>query len=76
MTKDDIIDYLGTLRKPESEDNTHKWMGKYNTRQMVLSNSSDSCIIKMNKITRNGLLLYVCRESNRRRQERKLFSAG
>lgn len=31
------IEYLGILRKTESQDNTHKWIGTYNTRQMILN---------------------------------------
>jgi hypothetical protein len=37
ITKQDILEYLGTLRKTESQDNTHKWIGTYNTRQMVIN---------------------------------------
>jgi integrase len=37
ITKHNIMQYLSTLRKTESEDPTHKWIGTYNTRQMVLS---------------------------------------
>jgi integrase len=37
ITKEDIIYYLGSLRKAESNDPTHKWIGTYNTRQMVLN---------------------------------------
>ena len=37
ITKNDIIDYLNSSRKLESEDPTHKWIGTYNTRHMVLS---------------------------------------
>jgi hypothetical protein len=37
ITKHDIMQYLSTLRKTESEDPTHKWIGTYNTRQMVLN---------------------------------------
>jgi hypothetical protein len=36
MTKQDIIDYLNSLRKSESMDPTHKWIGSYNARQMIL----------------------------------------
>lgn len=36
-TRDDIIDYLNSLRKPEHLDPTHKWIGTHNTRQMILS---------------------------------------
>jgi integrase len=36
-TKNDILSYLNSLRKTESEDRTHKWIGTYNTRQMILS---------------------------------------
>ena len=37
ITRDDIIDYLNSLRNTESLDPTHKWIGTYNTRQMILS---------------------------------------
>lgn len=37
VTKDDIRNYLDTLRKPEAQDPNHKWIGTYNTRQMVIS---------------------------------------
>jgi integrase len=35
-TKQDILSYFNSLRKPESEDPRHKWVGTYNGRQMVL----------------------------------------
>ena len=35
MTKQDILNYLNSLRKPESIDPTHKWIGSYNARQMI-----------------------------------------
>src|SRR5215204_788808 len=37
ITKADVLSYLNSLRKPESVDPTHKWIGTFNTRQMVLS---------------------------------------
>ena len=37
MTKQDILQYLNTLRKPVNEDPTHKWIGSYNGRQMILN---------------------------------------
>lgn len=37
LTKQDILDYLNSLRKPVSEDPTHKWIGSYNGRQMILN---------------------------------------
>jgi hypothetical protein len=37
ITKDDIRNYLNSLKKQESQDPTHKWIGTYNTRQMVIS---------------------------------------
>ncbi len=37
ITKQDIQSYLNSLRRSEAEDKTHKWIGTYNTRQMVLS---------------------------------------
>jgi len=37
ITKNDIIDFLNSSRKIESEDPSHKWIGTYNTRRMILS---------------------------------------
>jgi len=37
ITRDDVTDYLNSLRKTELLDPTHKWIGTYNTRQMILS---------------------------------------
>ena len=37
VTKQEITQYLSGLRKTESQDPSHKWIGSYNTRQMVLS---------------------------------------
>lgn len=37
MTKQDILDYLNNLRKPISDDPTHKWIGSYNGRQMIFN---------------------------------------
>lgn len=37
MTKQDVLAFLNSLRKSEAEDPTHKWIGTYNNRQMVLS---------------------------------------
>jgi integrase len=37
ITKNDIRNFLDSLKKPESRDPTHKWIGTYNTRQMVIS---------------------------------------
>jgi integrase len=37
VTRDDITNYLNSLKRTESEDSTHKWIGTYNTRQMILS---------------------------------------
>jgi integrase len=37
MTKYDILDFLNKLRKSSSEDPTHKWIGSYNGRQIVLN---------------------------------------
>lgn len=35
MTKQDILDYLNSLKKPVSDDPKHKSIGTYNGRQMV-----------------------------------------
>ena len=37
ITKNDIVEYLNSLRKTELDNPTHKWVGTRNTRQMVLS---------------------------------------
>jgi hypothetical protein len=33
MSKDDILSYLGTLRKPDSSDPLHKWIGTYYSKK-------------------------------------------
>jgi hypothetical protein len=33
ITKDDVLSYLASLRRPEIYDPTHKWIGTYNIRQ-------------------------------------------
>lgn len=35
MTKQEILNYLNSLRRPEAVDRTHKWIGSYNARQMI-----------------------------------------
>jgi hypothetical protein len=35
MTKEDILDFLNTLRKPSHLDPTHKSIGTWNGRQML-----------------------------------------
>jgi hypothetical protein len=37
MTKQDILLYLNNLRKTDAEDPTHKWIGTYNSRVMLLT---------------------------------------
>lgn len=37
ITRADVLHYLNSLRKQESVDPSHKWIGTFNTRQMVLS---------------------------------------
>jgi integrase len=37
ITKKDILSYLSSLKKSESDDPTHKWINTYNTRQAILS---------------------------------------
>jgi integrase len=37
MTKQDILSYLDSLRRPLSEDPNQKWIGSYNSRQMILN---------------------------------------
>ena len=37
ITKTDVTDFLNSSRKSEMDDPTHKWIGTYNTRYMILS---------------------------------------
>jgi hypothetical protein len=37
MTKQNILSYLDSLRRPLSGDPTQKWVGSYNSRQMILN---------------------------------------
>lgn len=37
ITKADVLLYLNSLRKQDSVDPSHKWIGTFNTRQMILS---------------------------------------
>jgi hypothetical protein len=37
MTRDDILCYLDSCRKPENEDPLHKWIGSYNSKLVILS---------------------------------------
>lgn len=37
VTRDDIVSFLNTLRKSETEDPTHKWIGTYNLYLMTIA---------------------------------------
>ncbi len=37
MTKEDILAFLNKLRKSQDEDPSHKWIGSFNGRYIVLS---------------------------------------
>jgi hypothetical protein len=37
ITKDDVLGYLASLRKSETDDPTYKWIGTHNVRQMILN---------------------------------------
>ena len=37
IKKEDVLDFLNKLRRPPTEDPTHKWIGSYNGRQMILN---------------------------------------
>jgi hypothetical protein len=45
IKRDDIINYLDSLRKPEVTDPLHKWIGTYNLRQVYLDSSSGYIIL-------------------------------
>ncbi len=36
MTRQDIVEYLDRLRKPESVDPLHQWIGTYELTRVVL----------------------------------------
>ncbi len=36
MDKEDILEFLNSLRKLSDKDPTHKWIGSYNGRQTIL----------------------------------------
>jgi integrase len=36
ITRQDILDFLNSFRKPDSSDHLHKWIGTYNTYRMHL----------------------------------------
>src|SRR5207253_5107646 len=37
MTKQDILNYLNHLKRPNSEDPNQKWVGSYNGRQVIFN---------------------------------------
>jgi hypothetical protein len=37
MTREDILTYLDNLRKPESSDPLHRWIGSYNEKRQRLA---------------------------------------
>jgi integrase len=37
VTKQDILNYLNSLKRPVIEDPTHKWIGSHNGRQMIMN---------------------------------------
>jgi hypothetical protein len=37
MTKQDVVSYLDSLRKSLSDDPNRRWIGSYNSRQMILN---------------------------------------
>jgi integrase len=36
VSKNDVLEYLSSLKKSEKQDPSHKWVGTYNTRQTLL----------------------------------------
>ena len=36
ITRDDVLSFLGSLRKPETSDPLHKWVGTYNLNRIQL----------------------------------------
>ena len=53
ISKQDILDYPDSLRKPVSDDPTHKWIGiSYNGRQMIFNKFFRGYTILMSQIQR------------------------
>ncbi len=48
MTRDDLLLYLNSLRKPEPLDPLHKWIGTYNLRLGIFQSWECISINKMN----------------------------
>jgi hypothetical protein len=57
--KQNILDYLNNLGKPFTDDPTHRWIGSYNGRQIIL-----------NKVFK---LLYHPDEPHHRKRETPFF---
>ena len=78
ITKNDIMDYLNSLRKTELDDPNHKWIGTYNARQMTINKFFRGYTINtkiMNQIKRNGLHHYVCKELNSFREKNHFLTS-
>ena len=56
-TRDDILSYLDSFRKPEASDPLHKWIGTYNLYGYIYNASLNGCIIlKLNALKDQSLL--------------------
>jgi hypothetical protein len=64
------MQYLSALRKTELEDPSHKWIGIYNTRQMVLSKFFKWLYNQNEPDYKKGLHPLVCKESKHYRENK------
>ena len=59
MTRDDIVQYLDSHRRPEESDPLHKWIGTYNLRRVLVLRFSNGYIIQgLNHQNAIFLMLY------------------
>ena len=59
MTKDHILSYLNSSRKPLQEDPKQSWIGSYNIRQLIFYTFFNGFTTRMNQITKRGQYLSV-----------------
>jgi hypothetical protein len=79
MTRQDILDFLGSYRKPEVSDPSHKWIGTYNLFRTILLkffkwlNSPD---IESNKRTKPPIMENIPKLKRKKHQSINLQTCG
>ena len=74
ITKNDILSYLNKYRKTEDEDPTHRWIGTWNNRHMILlkffrwlfdfdnpnikNRKTSQCMLGVKRLTRKEVSRY------------------